>query len=166
MKDDNLNRSISNVAFYSSLLMTLTIVHHVYGAIVYNTPWRTYVALVTIPVIIFTTIVSKTINKHYDYKKLLLWIFCGVTLIVPVIAIGLFEGFYNHLLKNILFFAGTGYSTMQRMFPPPKYEMPSDFFFEFTGICQAIVAVPLIICFVQLTKSIIQDMKRRIIQNV
>jgi len=39
--------------------------------------------------------------------------------------------------------------------------MPNDFFFELTGICQAIVTVPLIIYFIQLTKRIIPGMKRR-----
>lgn len=166
MKTDNLNNFITNVAFYTNLLMILTTVHHIYGAIVHNTPWRMHVALVSIPIIIFTSVVSKTINKQYDYKKIVLWIFWSVTLIVPVMSIGLFEGFYNHLLKNVLFFSGTGYDTLQRMFPAPKYEMPNDFFFEFTGICQAIVTVPLIICFIQLTKRIVPNMKRRTIQNV
>jgi hypothetical protein len=29
------------------------------------------------------------------------------------------------------------------LFPPPKYEMPNDFFFEFTGVLQAVLVVPI-----------------------
>jgi hypothetical protein len=52
------------------------------------------------------------------------------------VLVGGFEGFYNHLLKNIFYFAGAGKNTLQLMFPSPTYEMPNNFLFEATGIMQ------------------------------
>ncbi len=53
--------------------------------------------------------------------------------------IGLYEGVYNHLFKNLLFFAGVNGQTMASLFPPPMYEMPNDFLFELTGVLQALL---------------------------
>jgi hypothetical protein len=65
----------------------------------------------------------------------------GVTLVVPVLLFGAFEGVYNHAVKNILFLAGASIETMHRLFPPPTYELPSDLFFEATGVLQIVPAM-------------------------
>jgi peroxiredoxin len=58
----------------------------------------------------------------------------------PVLGIGVFEGVYNHLAKNVLFFAGLPHHTLLSLFPPPTYELPNDFVFEVSGIAQIIPA--------------------------
>lgn len=55
-------------------------------------------------------------------------------------AIGLFEGAYNHLLKNVLFFAHAPESLLLRLFPPPIYELPNNVAFELSGVAQVIPA--------------------------
>ena len=72
-------------------------------------------------------------------------IFMFVTLVPSIGMIGVFEGLYNHILKNAFFFAGASGNTLQLMFPPPTYEMPNDFLFEFTGVLQGFIAVPMIV---------------------
>jgi peroxiredoxin len=57
-----------------------------------------------------------------------------------VLSIGLFEGLYNHVLKNILFLSGAPASVLLRMFPPPTYELPNDAGFEVSGVAQVIPA--------------------------
>jgi peroxiredoxin len=56
-------------------------------------------------------------------------------LLFPVGAIGLYEGGYNHVLKNLTYFIG-GEAQARALFPPPLYEMPRDVFFEATGVAQ------------------------------
>ncbi len=56
-------------------------------------------------------------------------------LVLPVVGIGLYEGGYNHVLKNVVYFA-MGKEQALAMFPPPIYELPSDLFFELTGVAQ------------------------------
>src|SRR5262249_61137272 len=69
-----------------------------------------------------------------------LWLFMALTL-VGVAGIGLFEGGYNHLVKNVLFFGGASRATLDQLFPPPAYEMPNDLWFEVTGVLQFFVGL-------------------------
>jgi hypothetical protein len=68
--------------------------------------------------------------------KAALWLFIIGLVVFPIGAIGLFGGGYNHLLKDIVYFSGASPSLMQGLFPPPKYEMPDDVFFEVSGVMQ------------------------------
>ena len=68
------------------------------------------------------------------------WVFAGVTIVFRVAAIGLFEGAYNHVLKDALYFAGASTSLLVQMFPPPAYELPNDAFLEITGVMQVVPA--------------------------
>jgi len=54
--------------------------------------------------------------------------------------IGTFEGLYNHVVKNLLYFGGAPSALMLRLFPAPTYEMPNDVFFEITGVLQVVPA--------------------------
>lgn len=108
--------------------LVLTSVHHVYGAQRYDTPWRLHVLLLSVPAMLVIFAASRRESAR--------WVLVLVTLVVPVLAIGAFEGVYNHLLKDILYAAG---APMGRLFPAPMYEMPNDAFFEITGVAQAFV---------------------------
>lgn len=57
-------------------------------------------------------------------------------LAAPVAWIGVFEGGYNHLLKNALYFGGLSRDAFARLFPAPTYAPPSDWLFELTGVLQ------------------------------
>jgi peroxiredoxin len=56
-------------------------------------------------------------------------------LALPVAGIGFYEGGYNHVLKNLVYFA-FGRAQAVAIFPAPTYEMPNDLFFELTGVAQ------------------------------
>ena len=58
----------------------------------------------------------------------------------PVIAIGFYEGLFNHVVKNLVYF-GLGEASARTLFPGPIYEMPDNFIFEATGILQFPLAV-------------------------
>ncbi|QSQ23091.1 hypothetical protein JY651_49770 [Pyxidicoccus parkwayensis] len=120
----------------SLAVLLLTSVHHAYGAFVYATPWRLHmvgVAAVTAGVLLGA--------RRLGRGGLAFAVFALTTLAVPVGMIGAFEGFYNHVLKNVLYFGGASPELMTRLFPPPTYELPNDFFFELTGVLQVVPAV-------------------------
>ncbi len=145
---------VTKVSIYSHLLMLLTTVHHIYGAIIYNTPWRFHVVFISIPVIIIIAISGRSIfKKESNRKSFWFWVYWSIILIASIGFFGLFEGIYNHLLKDILFYSGVNREVLFQLFPPPKYEMPNDFLFEATGVLQAVLAILLIIHFIRLTKS-------------
>jgi hypothetical protein len=121
----------------------LTIIHHVYGAIAFSTPWRHHAAFLGLGGIAATLLAmwgalrprSPVVRQAATVLLLML------TLILGVALIGVFEGGYNHLVKLVLFFGGASADTMTRLFPPPTYELPSDVFFEVTGVLQFIAAI-------------------------
>jgi hypothetical protein len=136
--------------------MALTSVHHLSGAIVYKTPWRAHVLFMSIPIIItviLTRFIQKTGNSAY---KFLLWLYWVIILCTSVLLIGIFEGLYNHVLKNILFFSGFPEATLYKIYPPGAYEMPNDFFFEATEMMQGTIAVFLIVYFIKFTRQILK----------
>jgi len=130
----------TNAARYAMAVLLLTSVHHAYGAYIYATPWRYHV----VPVAGITTIAmlaplalmrSRPSGLLRTVARAL---FVLVTLAVPVVTFGVFEGLYNHVVKDLLYFGARSPALMTRLFPPPLYEMPNDAFFEITGILQVV----------------------------
>jgi hypothetical protein len=122
----------------SASVLLLTMFHHFHGAVIYATPWRHHVAVLALPVLL-VLILAYGVHRWRPLTVLdraALWLFIGLTLLVPVGLIGFFEGGYNHLVKNVLYCAGLPRVTLDHLFPPPMYEMPNDVWFEVTGILQ------------------------------
>jgi uncharacterized membrane protein len=127
----------------SASLLILTMVHHVYGAYIYDTPWRLHVVHIALPVLA-VLIVLHALSRRWAATrkgKITLWLFMGLSLFMTGLWFGLYEGGYNHLLKNILYFAGMSLDIMTVLYPPRIYEMPNDFIFESTGILQFFIGV-------------------------
>jgi hypothetical protein len=123
--------------------MVLTTLHHIYGAIIYETPFRLHIAFIAIPVIAVLFLTYWVFHKYLTkwFGKLSFWMFLLTALLFPIGIIGIIEGGFNHLLKNILFFGGSSQAILEKLFPPPTYEMPNDFWFEFSGILQFFIAL-------------------------
>jgi hypothetical protein len=123
-------------------LLLLTSIHHVYGGYVYATPWRYH----AVPVSVVTAVVILGALALWRRRpsalagRIARIVFLLTTLAIPVISFGLFEGLYNHVVKNLLYFAGAPAAVLARLFPPPTYEMPNDVFFEITGVLQVVPA--------------------------
>ena len=148
-----LKEEVAKINLYSNAMMIATSIHHIYGAVIYHTPWRLHVLIVSMPMIIVSIIASRLlIWRNLSWKTSLLWSYRSIVLIFSVILIGGFEGVYNHLLKNIFFFSGVNKPTLIQMFPPPTYVMPNDVLFEITGVLQAFIFVPLLLIFLRFLK--------------
>lgn len=146
---DLLNKEQRKVTLFSVILMCLTSVHHLYGAIAYHTSWRLHVLFFSIPVLVVTLLLNRAASR----PPWVFWLYWIITLLASIILIGIFEGLYNHVLKNILFFSDFPKSSMKKLYPQGAYEMPDNFFFEISGIMQGIIAIPLIIYFIRLTQA-------------
>jgi hypothetical protein len=133
---------LSRVTRYAYGILALTSAHHAYGAWLYATPWRLHVVGLSLAAAMLIG-GSAWIHRRYVGfgHTLAFWILCVVTFVFPFVMIGLFEGGYNHVLKNILYFEGASGALMQRLFPAPTYELPNSVVFEATGIAQFPVAL-------------------------
>ena len=123
-------------------LLLLTSIHHVYGGYIYATPWRYH----AVPVSVVTAVVILGALALWRRRpsalagRIARIVFVLTTLAIPVISFGLFEGLYNHVVKNLLYFVGAPAAVLASLFPPPTYEMPNDVFFEITGVLQVVPA--------------------------
>ncbi|WP_420318886.1 hypothetical protein [Ekhidna sp.] len=110
----------------------MTSLHHIYGAWLYDTPWRNHIAYQGFTWLLISYAI---LIIHHKWRRYWIkWVFVIVSGFFFVLAIGVYEGFYNHLLKNILYFSGFSIEILSQMYPPPKYELPNDLIFEITGI--------------------------------
>lgn len=135
--------------FQTSLsIMILTLLHHAYGALIYEEPFRLHVVFIAIPVILIMIMSFRLFQRKSSalIKKLAFTVFMLVSISIPVSAIGLYEGGYNHLLKNVLYFGGSSQAMLNQLFPPPLYEMPNSFIFEVTGIFQFVLGIYAVYC--------------------
>lgn len=110
----------------------ITSLHHIYGAWLYETPWRNHIAYqgFTWLIISYVILLISIQWKKYFIK----WIFVLFAGFFFVGAIGFYEGLYNHVLKNILHFLNVDHDLLKTMYPPPKYELPNDLLFEVSGV--------------------------------
>jgi hypothetical protein len=138
-----MEKLMRRVMWWALAVLLLTSVHHAYGAYIYDTPWRLHVVFVsglTAAALLGSLLAFR--RRSADLSgRIAFWAFVAVVLVVPVAGIGLFEGGYNHALKNALYFSGASTAVLHRLFPPPTYELPNDAFFEFTGVLQLVLAV-------------------------
>ncbi|MEX0646203.1 MAG: hypothetical protein WEA56_01315 [Balneolaceae bacterium] len=138
-----MNKTIKSFFAASVGTMVLTLIHHAYGAFIYDEPFRLHVTLIAVPVILVLYLTFRFYQKHRETKKgkILYRLFITMAIVFPIGVIGLYEGGYNHLVKNILYFGGISPELFAQLFPPPMYEMPNNFLFETTGIAQFVMGV-------------------------
>lgn len=119
-----------------------TSVHHVYGAIVYDTPWRYAAVAVSVGTIVLLSAALRVSRAAGDTAlgRAAWWTFWGVNAVVFVLLLGAFEGLYNHVVKDLLYFGGAPLSVLRALFPAPRYELPNNWFFEITGVVQVVFA--------------------------
>ena len=136
-------RLVRSVSLSACLIYVLTIIHHVYGAIAFDTPWRHHAAFLGLGGIAATLLFKWGATRwpRPVFRLLATVLLLALTLVLAVALIGVFEGGYNHAVKLLLYFGGAPPDTMRRLFPPPTYEMPSDVFFEVTGVLQFLAAL-------------------------
>ncbi|MEM7297372.1 MAG: hypothetical protein AAF391_03800 [Bacteroidota bacterium] len=120
------------VALSTLAVYLTTSIHHVYGAWLYDTPWRNHIAYQGFTWLVISYVILLAYVK-WRYK-IIAWLFVVFAGFFFVGAIGFYEGFYNHVLKNILYFIGVNGEFLHTMYPPPKYELPNDLLFEITGV--------------------------------
>lgn len=134
---DKSNNAILNAAISVVVAGSISSGHHVYGALVYETPWRIAVSL-WIPG--FVLLVLSMLYLLWQYADrtagtIAAWIILFGAVIFQA-GFTMFECVYSHVLKNVLYFGGASQSVLERLFPAPAYHLPNNLLFELTGVAQ------------------------------
>ena len=114
-------------------------VHHWYGAVAYDTPWRAVIAywILGFVLVIYSLLYVYWRNLDSVAGKISIWLFLFAAVIFQA-GFVTFECVYSHVLKNILFFGGASDAMLSTLFPSPAYHLPDNVFFEVTGNLQLI----------------------------
>lgn len=114
-------------------------IHHWYGAIAYDTPWRAAVSywIMGIVIIVYSLLFVYWKNVDNIVGKITIWAFLFSAVIFQAGFI-MFECVYSHVLKNLLFFGGLERTILDQLFPSPAYHLPDNLFFELTGLLQLV----------------------------
>jgi hypothetical protein len=128
-------------------VLLMTTIHHVYGAIIYDTPFRLHIVFISLPVAMAFTfaLYVGALRPGTAAGRAATLTGAAIILVFAVAAIGFFEGGYNHVVKNVVYFVG-GEDAMMKLVPewlydPAAVETPNDLLFELTGIAQFPLAV-------------------------
>lgn len=114
-------------------------IHHWYGAIAYDTPWRAGVSywIIGLVFIVYSLLYVYWNNIDNIVGKIAIWIFLFSAVIFQAGFI-VFECVYSHVLKNLLFFGGMSTKNLNQLFPSPAYHLPDNLFFELSGLLQLV----------------------------
>lgn len=125
-----LNKSLA----WTAGTFILTAFHHYYGSVVYGTPWRAHVVFLG-GITLLVCLLLSWLYRRYQ-KRFLFISYAVIAFIMFGVLIGLFEGLYNHVMKNLFYFSGMNINTWRSLFPAPAYELPDNIVFEASGILQ------------------------------
>lgn len=134
MKQQNRFSGLYQSLGWTTGVFILTAFHHYYGSVVYGTPWRAHVVFIGGITLLLCFLLSWLYHRYQ--KKILLHIYLLIALVTFGLLIGLVEGFYNHTIKDLLYFSGMNVNNWRSLFPAPTYEIPDNILFEGTGILQ------------------------------
>jgi hypothetical protein len=135
-------------------VLFLTTLHHVYGAILYDTPERYHAVAIAAGAFLVMAggrWSSRRWPRHpqvprcgcprtFERRRIGWWLSWGTNAGVCVLLFGAVEGFYNHVVKVTLYLAGLSEEALRVLYPDPTYELPNDVIFELTGVLQVVPA--------------------------
>lgn len=118
-----------------TLQWALTTAHHWYGGVLFATRWRLEGLVLGLIAWGIAALLWRTGRQRAS-----LWVSVGFFGVL----IGVFEGLYNHVLKQLLYGLDASPRLLRAMFPPPVYEPPGDLAFELSGAAQGVVGLALL----------------------
>lgn len=119
-------------------VLAMTSIHHAYGAIVFETPYRWHIIFISIPVALVILATARVARSGGSamISRVASWLYLGLVVLFVIAAIGIYEGGYNHLIPNIQYVLGVEHPLREDL-----YEAPDDLFFQLTGIAQFALAM-------------------------
>src|SRR5687768_18557321 len=102
-------------------ILVMTAIHHIYGAMLFATPWRLHIVYISIPValLILATVSLGRASASSLLARLASWTYALAIGGFAVGMIGVYEGGYNHLLPNLQYVLGVEHTLREGLYEPP-----------------------------------------------
>jgi hypothetical protein len=130
--------AVDRAVRWSVYVLVLTVIHHAYGAYLFRYAFMLHVTVIAIPV--GALIVGFGAYARRAASRPAASIASATALIlmvgISILAIGFYEGGYNHLLPNIQYALG-----IRPTLRAGLYEPPDDLIFQANGVAQFFVAL-------------------------
>ncbi|PKR88341.1 hypothetical protein CXZ10_15085 [Pleomorphomonas diazotrophica] len=119
-------------------ILVMTSIHHIYGAEIFDTPYRLHIVYVSIPValVILGCVALARRTASAAVARAASWLFVILTGLFAIVAVGFYEGGYNHVIPNIQYLLGVEHTLRAGL-----YEPPDDLVFQLTGVAQFGIAL-------------------------
>jgi hypothetical protein len=109
----------------------IVIGHFVYSARLYDDPYRAHpVTPVLVALGLVVALAAAYWRKGWSAA---LWLLVA-TVGLPFIVIGAYHGGFSHVVKLVMYAAGTSPEQLQDIFDSPDFAVPNDFAFEASGV--------------------------------
>lgn len=132
------NKTSNRLAWGTIAIVLFSTIHHIYGGLEYNTSWRIIMPIFFfLPMLIITLLLQSLILKVQN--KFIISVYVLIVIVGWIGILGIGEGGYNHVVKNVMYFTGASESIMSKMYPSEfggtkLFEKPNNWFFEISGI--------------------------------
>lgn len=122
-----------SAGLWGVVVIIVTTVHHVWGAYLYDTPWRLHIVFIGVPIATaFVALLIYAAPRHgTGAARVAAWLAVVLIVVFCTAMLGVYEGGYNHVLKNIVYFT---HGPVGWMFPDGVTGIPDDVLFEVTGM--------------------------------
>ena len=110
----------------------IVIGHFVYSARIYDDPYRAHP--VTPVLVALALVVALTIVFWRKGWSAALWLLTATVALPFIVMFGGYHGGFSHVIKLLMYAAGTSPERLQEIYDSPDFAVPNDFAFEASGV--------------------------------
>jgi hypothetical protein len=132
-------KAILQLVIATSAEAAIVVGHFLYSARVYDDPYRAHPVQ---PVVIaLVAVILLAIGFWRTGRATALWLLTATVGLPFVVLFGGYHGGFSHVLKLVMFAAGTSPERLEAIFDSPDYAVPTDFAFEASGVLCFVAAI-------------------------
>jgi hypothetical protein len=143
--------AVQSTLVAAAVQTALVVAHFAYSARLYDDPLRLHVVA---PAVGFLGAAGALAALYlWRPSPWTLWPLVAEVGLAFVALFGGYHGAVNHLLKDVLYFAGTSPERLAEIFTSPDFAAPTDLLFELSGLATLVAAVVVAVRLVRLVRT-------------
>jgi hypothetical protein len=111
---------------------TIVIGHFIYSARLYDDPYRAHPVTPVLVALVLVVALAIVFWRKGWYAAL--WLLTAAVGLPFIVIFGGYHGGFSHLIKLVMYAAGTSPERLQDIFDSPDFAIPNNFAFETSGV--------------------------------